>query len=99
MRNLKDNGKTITRIKDKNNCAKFSKRDSSEANNLKAVLYFYVGADVMLTSNLWTEVVLHNGAKGTVVNAKNTDSEGPRHGGVPETVVVQLRNLAKITDI
>ena len=79
--------------------AKAAKRDSSEANNLKAVLYFYVGADVMLTSNLWTEVVLHNGAKGTVVNAKNTDSEGPRHGGVPETVVVQLRNLAKITDI
>ena len=47
MRNLKDNGKPITRIKDKNNCAKFAKRDSSEANILKDVLYFSVDADVI----------------------------------------------------
>ena len=99
MRNLKDNGKTITRIKDKNNCAKFSKRDSSEANNLKAVLYLSVVADVVLTSNLWNEVGLHNGAKVTVVYFVYTDSEGSINGGGIEAVVVQLQHLAESTHI
>ena len=44
----------------------------------------------MLTSNLWTEVGLHNGAKGTVVDLVYTNSEGLRNGGVPESVVVKF---------
>ena len=55
-------------------CAKSDKRDSIEANNLKDVLYLSVGAYVMLISNMWTEVGLHNGAKGTVVYFVYTDS-------------------------
>ena len=51
----------ITRIKARRNCSKDANRDSSEANNLKYVLYLSVGLNVMLTSNLWTEVGLHYG--------------------------------------
>ena len=80
-------------------CAKSDKRDSIEANNLKDVLYLSVGAYVMLISNMWTEVGLHNGAKGTVVIFGYTDSEGPINGGVSETVVVKFRYLSKSTDI
>ena len=43
------------------------KRDSSEANNLQAILYIFVGSEVMLKSNLWTEVGLHNGAHVKVI--------------------------------
>ena len=56
-------------------CAKPDKRDSIEDNNLKDVLYLSVGADFILISNMWTEVGLHNGAKGTVVYFGYTDSE------------------------
>ena len=70
--------------------AKYDKRDSSEENNFKAVLYLSVGADVILTSKLWNEVELHNGAKGTVIDFVYTDSEGTRNGGAPEAVVVQF---------
>ena len=76
-----------------------NKRDSSEANNLKAVLYLYVGADVRLTSNLWNEAGLNNGAKGIVVDFVYTDYYGPKNCGVLEAEVVQFRDLAGSTDI
>ena len=53
----------------------------------------------MLTSNLWTEVGLHNGANGTVVDLVYTNSEGLRNGGVPESVVVKFWDLAENTYI
>ena len=43
---------------------------------------------------MWTEVGLHNGARGKVIDFVYTDAEGPRNGGVPEAVVVQFRSLA-----
>ena len=66
---------------------------------MKAVLYISVSTDVMLTSNFWTEVGLHNGAKVKVVDFVYMDYGGPRNGGVSEAVVVQFRNLAKSTHI
>ena len=49
---------------------------SSEANNLKAVLYLSIGIYDMLTSNLWNGFGLHNGAKVTIVDFVYTHSEG-----------------------
>ena len=63
MRKLNETGNQITRIKTRHNCTKAAKRDSSEGNNLKDLLYLSVGVDVMLTSNFWTDVGLHNGTK------------------------------------
>ena len=70
-----------------------------EVNNLKAALYLSIGADVLLTLNLWTEVGLDNHTKGTVLYFLYTYSEGPRNGGVPKAVAVQLWYLAKSTHI
>ena len=99
MRNFKDTENLITRIKPRHNYAKAAKRESIQANNLKAVLYLSVVADVVLTSNLWNEVGLHNGAKVTVVYFVYTDSEGSINGGGIEAVVVQLQHLAESTHI
>ena len=64
----KDIGTPITCIKACHNCVQAAKRDYSEENNLQDVLYICVGPEVMLTSNLWNEVGLHNGAKVKEVN-------------------------------
>ena len=48
----------------------------------------------MLTSNLWNEV-----GKGKVVDLVYTNSEWLRNGGVPESVVVKIWDLAENTYI
>lgn len=93
MKKLKDIGTPITRLNAKHNNQKAAKKDSAAAQNLQAYLYLCDGADVMLTSNLWAEVGLHNGARGKVVDFVYKDSSGPRSGVLPEAVVVQFRAL------
>ena len=44
MKNLKDIGTPMTCIKARNNCVQYGKRESSEANNLQAILYICVGS-------------------------------------------------------
>ena len=69
------------------------KKDSTGANGHHAKLYLCDGADVMLNSNLWTDVGLNNGTKGKVVNCFYKDLAGPINGATPEAVVVQFREL------
>jgi len=49
----------------------------------------------MLTSNLWADVGLHNGAKGKVVDIvyKISDGTGPSDTVLPNAVVVQFEHL------
>ena len=94
MAKLQDIGSPITCIKASHNNVKAAKRDSSEAQNLQAILHLCVGSEVMLTSNVWTEVGLHNGAKGKVIDFVYVDASGPLSGNVPEAVVVQFHSLA-----
>jgi len=69
--------------------------DSQEANCLYAQLFLCEGADVMLTSNLWTTVGLHNGDRGRVVDFEYTISEEPFHPSkqLLEAMVVEFGHL------
>ena len=49
QQNVKDIVTPITCIKARYNFVQAEKRDSSEANNMQAVLYICVGSEVMLT--------------------------------------------------
>ena len=74
------------------------KRDSTEANGLMSYLYLAVGAEVMLISNLWVDVVLNNGAKVNVSGFLYKNSDGPRTKKgekFPEAVVVQFHSMAE----
>ena len=59
-------------------------------NFFKAGLYLAVVAEVMLTSNLWTDAGLKNGAKGTVIDFVCKNAEVPRSGKFTEAAVVQF---------
>jgi len=50
---------------------------------------------MMLTSNLWTAVGLHDGVKGKVVDFVYKTSEGPPHPSkqLPEAIVVEFSHL------
>ena len=47
----------------------------------------------MLTSNLWTYVVIQNGANGTVIDFVCKNAVCPRSGKLTEAVVVQFCDL------
>ena len=47
----------------------------------------------MLTSNLWTHVGLHNGARGKVIDFVYMNSDGTLSQTLPEAVVVQFSHL------
>lgn len=93
MTKLKALGTPIAKLAAKHNNNHARKRDSNEANGLLAELFLAVGAWVMLTSNLWTDVGLHNGAKGIVVDLVYKTPAGPTFGDLPEAVVVQFCDL------
>ena len=52
-----------------------------------------MGAEVILTSNLWSDVRLKSGDKVTVVDFFYNNAEGPRSGKLIETAVVQFCDL------
>ena len=66
---------------------------------MQAILYICVGSELMLTSNFWNEVGIHNGGKVKVINFVYIGASRPKNGGVPEAVVVQFRSLDGEDDI
>ena len=60
---------------------------------LRSVLYISEGAEVILTSYLWAEAGLHNGAKGKVIAFVYQYDNVPINGDFTEAVVVQFREL------
>ena len=67
MKKLNGLNKSTTKIIADHNNGDAEKLDYSEANGLMDKLYLAVGAEVMLTSNLWVSVGFHNGYKVKVV--------------------------------
>ena len=60
-------GTAVAKLKSVNYCAKVAKQNSNDAMGLPSVLYLAEGAEVMITSNIWAETGLHNGARRRVI--------------------------------
>ena len=90
MKKLKDIGTPITRLNAQHNNKKLAKQDSAAARRLQSNLYLCKEEYIMLTSNFWSEVGLHNGARGKAVDFVYKDSSGPRSGALRESVLVQF---------
>ena len=83
----------IAKLKLCHNCSEAKKKYPQEANGLHAYLYLAKGADVMLTSKIWTPIGLHNGARGKVIDFAYMNSDGTRSQTLPEAVVVKFVHL------
>ena len=68
----------IAKLQARHNCSEAKKKYSQEANVLHSCLYLSKEADVMLTSNLWAPVGLHNGTREKVIDFVYMNSDGPR---------------------
>ena len=90
MKKLKDIGTPITRLNAQHNNKKLAKQDSAAARRLQSNLYLCKEEYIMLTSNFWSEVGLHNGARGKVVYFVYKDSSEPQSGVLPKAMVVQF---------
>ena len=83
----------IAKLQARHNCSEAKKKDPQEANGLHSCLYLSNGAYVMLTSNLWTAVGLHNVSGGKVIDFVYMKSDGPRSHTFPEDVVMKFSHL------
>ena len=61
-------GKPISKLKYYHNFSEVANRDFNKSNGLYNELYNFEVTKVMLASNLWHGVGLHNYAKGEVIN-------------------------------
>ena len=72
---------------------KASKRYYNKANGLHTELYSCEGGEVILTSNLWSNIGLNIGANGEVIDFIYEDEAIPRSEIFTEYVVVQFHEL------
>jgi len=84
---LRNNGEPIATIKAVHTGPNANKASSEDASGLQLVICLAHGARVMLTSNLWTDAGLVNGAMGTV-QAVCYQSGGPP--SLPVAVMVKF---------
>ena len=80
----------IARIDAIHNNPSAASAKSDDAGGLYPVVFLAVGAQVMLTANLWQEVGLCNGAAGTVYQILYQDGHKPPH--LPVAVLVDFHN-------
>ena len=80
-------------MKTEHNCSLAERRESSEANGLHTELYLFVVYEVIITSNLYDNIELNDVDKSAVVDFIYEDESGTRSGNLPESVVVQFREL------
>ena len=81
-------GKPVAKIQAKHSGRGASAATSDEAGGLEAVLFLSAKAEVMLTSNLWTEVGLCNGSFGTIEQIWFGENMGPPN--LPVAVLVHF---------
>jgi len=95
MDKLKSLGTPIARIKATHNCSKASKHESTKDGGLHTELYLACRAEVILTSNLWADVGLHNGAKCKDIVYKISDGTGPSGTVLPMQLLYSLNIYMK----
>ena len=84
-------GQPVAKIQAKHSGRGASAATSEEAGGLEAVLFLSAKAEVMLTSNLWTEVDLCNGSLGTIEQIWFGENMGPPN--LPVAVLVHFPQL------
>ncbi|KAF6138188.1 hypothetical protein GIB67_011028 [Kingdonia uniflora] len=83
----------VARLPSVDNCATASSASFDDAKGLEKKLYIYVGALVMLRSNLATRYGLVNGAVGTVVDSVYSSSPKPPND-LPLAVMADFNNFS-----
>ena len=83
----------ITKLQARHSCSEVKKQYSQESNELHSCLYLAKESGVMLPSNLWTKIGLHNGDREKVIDFVYMKSDVPRYQTFPEAVVLQFSHL------
>ena len=80
-------GQPIATVKAVHTGANAAKASPDDASGLEAIICLAVGARVMLSSNLWVEMGLVNGAMGTIKSICYRPGEGPPNLPIAVTVL------------
>ena len=85
-------GTPIARVNAIHSCTAVASAKSDEVGGLKPVIFIAVGAEIMLTKNLWQQTGLCNGATGTIDNILYASNQKP-----PNLPIAVLINFHQYT--